>query len=220
MVVKNHEQLQADLGRLVYSNGVNASFLDRHQAVKDALGIITFVICVLIGTLFINAFIFRSFNVEGPSMESTLYTGDRLIVNRIPVTLAQLQNKSYLPHRGQIIVFKNPMFVPGLGEEYIVKRVIAFEGERVVLKNGKFTVFNDEHITGFNPDDDNHGEPGKYTAGDVDEVVPKGTIFVTGDHRAEGYSRDSRNGLGMIPLYDVVGPVSIRIFPFDKVRFF
>lgn len=208
------------MSSLVYSKNVNASFLDRHQAVKDALGIITFVICVVIGTLFINAFIFRSFNVEGPSMETTLYTGDRLIVNRMPVTLAQLQNKSYVPDRGQVIIFKNPMFVPGLGEEYIVKRVIAFEGEHVVLKKGKFTVFNDEHITGFNPDDENNGEPGSYTAGDVDEIVPEGTIFVAGDHRAEGYSRDSRNGLGMIPLYDVVGPVALRIFPFDKIRLF
>ncbi len=194
--------------------------MDRHQVLKDTVGIITFVILVLIGTLFINAFVFRSFNVEGPSMESTLYTGDRLIVNRLPVTFKQLQNESYIPERGQVIVFKNPHFVPGLGEEYIVKRVIAFEGERVVLKNGFFTVYNDEHITGFNPDDDNNGEPSEFTAGEVDEIVPEDTLFVAGDHREEGYSSDSRNGLGMIPLYDVVGPVSIRIFPFDKVRLF
>lgn len=199
---------------------MNASFLDRHRALKDALGIIIFVVCVLIGTLFINAFIFRSFNVEGPSMEPTMHTGDRLIVSRLPVTFSQLQNNPYVPDRGQVIVFKNPMFVPGLGEEYIVKRVIAFEGERVVLKDGKFTVYNNEHITGFNPDDDNNGEPGSYTAGEVDETVPDGTIFVAGDHREEGYSRDSRNGLGMIPLYDIIGPVTLRIFPFDKLRTF
>lgn len=199
---------------------MNASFLERHQALKDAIGIIIFVVCVLIGTLFINAFIFRSFNVEGPSMETTLFTGDRLIVNRIPVTLAQLQNKSYVPDRGQIIVFKNPLFVPGLGEEYIVKRVIAFPGERVVLKEGKYTVYNKQHPAGFNPDDANHGEPGKYTAGEVDEVVQDDTLFVSGDHRAEGYSKDSRNGLGLIPYYDVIGPVATRIFPFDKIRNF
>ena len=199
---------------------MNASFLERHPGLKDALGILIFVICVLIGTLFINAFIFRSFNVEGPSMETTLFTGDRLIVNRLPVTLSQLQNKSYVPERGQIIVFKNPQYVPGLGEEYIVKRVIAFPGERVLLKDGKFTVYNDAHPNGFNPDDDNNGEPGDYTAGEVDEVVDDDTLFVSGDHRAEGYSKDSRNGLGLIPYYDVIGPVAFRIFPFDKIRTF
>lgn len=199
---------------------MNASFLERHQGLKDAIGIIVFVICVLIGTLFINAFIFRSFNVEGPSMEDTLFTGDRLIVNRLPVTFSQLQNKSYVPDRGQVIVFKNPQYVPGLGEEYIVKRVIAFPGERVVLKDGAFTVYNDENPGGFNPDDENNGEPGDYTDGAVDVVVADDSLFVAGDHREEGYSKDSRNGLGLIPYYDIIGPVSMRLFPFDKIRTF
>lgn len=199
---------------------MNASFFERHQGIKDAVGIFVFVICVLIGTLFINAFIFRSFNVEGPSMEPTLFTGDRLIVSRLPVTLAQLQNKSYVPDRGQVIVFKNPQYVPGLGEEYIVKRVIAFPGERVVLKNGTFTVYNDEHPAGFNPDDDNNGEPSKYSDGEVDTVVTDDTLFVSGDHREASFSKDSRNGLGLIPYYEIIGPVSLRIFPFDKIRTF
>jgi signal peptidase I len=200
---------------------VNASFLERHQGLKDAVGIAVFVVCVLIGTLFINAFVFRSFNVEGPSMEDTLFTGDRLIVNRLPVTVAQLQNKSYVPDRGQVIVFKNPQYVPGLGEEYIVKRVIAFPGERVTLKDGKFTVYNEQNPSGFNPDELSSAKLStRYTAGEVDTVVQDDTLFVTGDHREEGYSKDSRNGLGLIPYYDVIGPVGLRIFPFDKIRTF
>ncbi len=153
-------------------------------------------------------------------MEKRLFTGDRLIVSRLPVTLAQLQNKSYVPPRGQVIVFKNPQYVPGLGEEYIVKRVIAFPGERVVLKDGKFTVYNSESPNGFNPDDENNGEPSAFTDGEVDTVVSDETLFVSGDHREQGYSKDSRNGLGLIPYYDIIGPVSLRIFPFDKIRTF
>ncbi len=153
-------------------------------------------------------------------MEKTMYTGDRLVVDRIPVTWAQLQGKEYVPARGQVIVFKNPKYSPGIGEEYIVKRVIAFPGERVVLKDGKFTVFNKEHQNGFNPDNDNHGEPGSPTTGAVDEVVVDGTIFVSGDHRQDSFSFDSRNGMGTIPFYDVIGPVKVRVFPFDKIRFF
>ena len=154
-------------------------------------------------------------------MEQTLYTGDRLIVNRLPVTLAQLQNKSYVPERGQIIVFKNPQYVPGLGEEYIVKRVIAFPGERVVLKDGKYTVYNEENPDGFNPDElTDAGLAEKYTADEVDTIVSDDTLFVSGDHREASYSKDSRNGLGLIPYYDIIGPVAIRIFPFDKIRFF
>src|SRR5674476_153157 len=121
---------------------MEATFLKRHPFLKDAISITVFIICVLIGTLFINTFIFRSFSVVGPSMETTLYTGDRLIVDRLPVTWSQLQNKSYVPNRGQVIVFKNPKFTSGIGDEFIVKRVIAFPGERVVLADGKYTVYN------------------------------------------------------------------------------
>ena len=196
------------------------SFGQRHPWLKDAAGLVLFGLAVLIGTVLINTYVFRSFNVEGPSMETTLYTGDRLIVNRLPVTWSQLQNKSYIPDRGQVIVFKNPQFTVGNPDEFIVKRVIAFAGERVVLNDGHYTVYNDQNPKGFNPDDANHGEPGSPTTGNVDVTVPEGTLFVSGDHRQGNYSYDSRNGLGYIPLYDVVGPVSMRIFPFTGIRGF
>lgn len=199
---------------------MEASFLQRHPRIKDGLGAIIFIACVLIGTLLINTYIFRSFNVLGPSMETTMYTGDRLIVNRIPVTLAHLQNKPYVPDRGQVIVFKNPKYNSGTGDEYIVKRVIAFPGERVVVKDGTITVYNSEHPEGLHPDDNNHGEPGSPTSGNVDTIVTDSALFVSGDHREGDYSYDSRSGLGLIPYYDIVGPVSLRIYPFTKIRTF
>ena len=196
------------------------SFLERHQWARDIGGLAVFILAVLVGTLLINTYVFRSFNVEGPSMEKTLYTGDRLIVDRLPVTWSQLQNQQYVPQRGQIIVFKNPLFSIGNSDEYIVKRVIAFEGERVALKDGKYTVYNAANPAGFDPDDANRGEPGSPTSGTFDGTVPDDHLFVSGDHRQGSYSLDSRNGLGYIPLYDVIGPVSFRIFPFDGIRGF
>lgn len=199
---------------------METNFFKRHPFIKDAISIAVFIVCVLIGTLVINTFVFRSFSVIGPSMETTLYTNDRLIVNRLPVTLSQIQNKDYVPQRGQVIVFRNPRYSVENGDEYIVKRVIAFPGERVVLSDGHYTVYNTENPNGFNPDDKNNGEPGSPTSGTLDTVVPDGELFVSGDHRQGSYSYDSRNGLGTIPFYDVVGPVGLRIYPFDKVRNF
>jgi len=199
---------------------MEASFFQRHPVFKDAFNIIIFIACVLIGTLLINTFVFRSFNVLGPSMEKTLFTGDRLIVNRLPVTWAQLQNKEYIPKRGQVIVFKNPKFNQYMGDEYIVKRVIAFPGERVTVKDGVLTVYSSEHPEGFHPDDNNHGEPGSPTSGEVDTKVTEGNLFVAGDHREGDFSSDSRNGLGLIPFYDVIGPVGLRIYPLTGLRTF
>lgn len=148
-----------------------------------------------------------------------MYTGDRLIVNRLPVTWSMLFNKEYIPERGQVIVFKNPQYNAGTGEEYIVKRVIAFPGERVTVKDGVLTVYNSENPSGFHPDEATEG-PGSPTSGEVDTTVTSGTLFVAGDHRQGDYSYDSRSGLGLIPFYDIIGPVGLRIYPFNKLRTF
>lgn len=189
---------------------------------RDILGVIMFIALVVVGVVIINTFIFRSFNVEGPSMEKTMFTGDKLIVNKIPTTIARLQGKSYEPPRGQIIVFKNPGYSVGLAgkDEFIVKRVVGFSGERVRVVGGKVTVFNKTHPDGFNPDTLTKDQEGSPTSGDVDVKVPKGEIFVMGDHRQGRYSLDSRSGLGTIPLEDIIGPVGLRLFPFQSFRTF
>lgn len=200
---------------------MEASYFERHPQQKDALGLLIFIVCVALGTLFINTYVFRSFSVQGISSENTLFTGDRLIINRLPFTIAQLQNKTYVPPRGQFIVFKNPAWAAGEPDEYIVKRVIAYGGERVVVKDGVLSIFNKQHPNGFQPDKSiKHGHPKEPTSGSVDEVVTDGTIFVAGDNRVGQNSYDSRDGLGLIPLGDVIGPVDLRIWPINKAAIF
>ena len=179
------------------------------------LNFLLFIILVTVGTILINTYVFRSFSVLGPSMETTFFTGDRLIVNRLPITLTSVQNKEYFPGRGEIIVFKNPRYVAGEPDEYIVKRVIALPGERVVVANGTMTVYNSKHPDGFNPDQTSLplGKPGSFTSGSIDTVVSDGTVFVSGDHRAGACSSDSRGSMGTIPTFDIIGPVAFRIWP-------
>lgn len=213
---------------------VKPKFFQRHPLLKDILSLILFVVCVVLGTLALNAFIFRSYNVVGSSMENTLHGNDRIIVNRIPVSFSHLLGQEYIPERGQIIVFAGgsadgPLTckaqpVEEIHDQYVIKRVIAYPGERVVVKDGKLTVYNEEHPDGFSPDDttrksDTDG-PKKYTSGEVDTIVPSGELFVSGDNREGTYSLDSRNGLGTIPFCRIVGPAVFRLFPFDKIRVF
>lgn len=199
---------------------MKSNFWQRHPQLVDIISVIIFVISVIIGTALINTFVFQSYTVVGQSMEETLHNGERIIVNRLPITWSKLQNKDYTPERGDIIVFENPNYTAGMKDQYIVKRVIAFSGERVKVENGILTIYNDKFPDGFNPDDGFNGEPKKYTSHDGKWVVPDKEIFVAGDNREGNNSLDSRSGLGTVPLYDIVGPVKIRLFPFEKIRTF
>lgn len=190
--------------------------IEHKQTFKDVFGIVFFIVGVIVGAWLINALIFRSFSVTGPSMETTMFTGDRLIVNRLPMTLSALQGNEYVPKRGHVIVFRNPLYDQMKSDEFVVKRVIAFAGERVVVTGGHVTVYNAEHPAGFNPYDGVDVYASAVT-GQVDQTVEPGTIFVIGDNRGSNESLDSRNGLGLVPLNDIVGPVALRIYPFNKI---
>lgn len=185
---------------------------------KDFLAIAGFFITVIVGAFVINTLLFRSFSVVGPSMEDTLHTGDRLIVNRLPHAKDLFGGKTYIPERNQIVVFQNPRTTLNGSEQFLVKRVIAFSGERVVLENGVLAVYPEGEDTPIYPDRQNSART--FSTGSVDMIVPEGEIFVAGDNRIGNFSLDSRNGLGTVPLENIQGPVSVRIYPFDKIKTF
>lgn len=189
------------------------------RLLRDIIGIVFFVIAVVAGAYLLNNYIFQTYNVFGPSMEPTLETGDRLIVNKSIVSWQRIKGGEYLPPRGQVIVFVNPLDGSLGNEEHLVKRTIGLPGERVVVEDGLITIFNDEFPNGFNPDDNLDG-PKSPTSGTADITVPEGEIFVSGDNRIENFSLDSRNGLSTVPLELIEGPVYARLFPFTEFRLF
>ena len=224
--------------------GIEPTFFQKHPLLKDLISLGSFIFAIVLGTLFLNTFIYRSYNVVGGSMENTLHGDDRVIVNRAAVSWAHFTGQEYVPERGQIIVFlnadeeevakykaegvQNPMTcnVPSnVNDQYIIKRVIAFPGERVTVKDGEMKIYpNAESSEGIVYDAEwrtsETDGPKEYTSGEVDIVVPEGELFVSGDNREGSNSYDSRNGLGTIPYCRIVGPVILRLFPIDKIRTF
>jgi len=153
-------------------------------------------------------------------MADTLHNGDRLIIWKVPKTLARITGNDYLPNRGDIVVVVKKGLYEDEGdkEKQLIKRVIALPGERVVVKDGTLTVYNTERPEGFQPDEElPYGKDIPATTGEVDSVVPAGSIFVVGDNRPN--SLDSRS-FGPVPEKDIVGKLIARVLPLsDAERF-
>lgn len=156
----------------------------------------SFLLAVVIA-LIIRTFLFQITEVYGQSMYPTLHDHDRLFTNKIVYSLG-------IPKRGDIVILDAPDR-PGA---YYVKRIIAVEDDHLQIINGIVYV-NEEP----------QSEPyinGDYTDGDIDTVVPPGTVFVMGDNR--GNSHDSRSPeVSFIPVDDIEGKAIFRIWPYDNI---
>lgn len=178
------------------------------------------LVTALVVALLIIAFVFRSYQVDGPSMENTLHNSDKLIIWKVPRTWATITRHDYIPGRGDVIVFTES----GLGQfgqqdtKQLIKRVIGLPGDRVVVKDGEITVYNKEHPDGFKPDKTlEYGKDIPETSGNVDVTLGKKQLFVSGDNRPD--SLDSRS-FGPIEANQVVGKLVIRVFPLSNAKIF
>jgi signal peptidase I len=201
-------------GSVVYTSSSNKS---SWQGVLSTILLLALAPLIAWGLI---TFVFQSYEVDGPSMETTLQNQDRLIVLKTDRTWARITNKHYIPERGEVIVFvKSDVREFGTPQErQLIKRVIGIPGDRVVVNEGAITVFNKEHPEGYNPDTGTEYSKSIYTtSGSVDLVVPEGELFVAGDNRSN--SLDSRS-FGTIRSDDVVGRLIFRLFPINKAKSF
>lgn len=190
------------------------------SAFKEILSTLGILATALAVAFLIIAFVFRSYQVDGPSMQNTLQNADKLIIWKVPRTWARITHHAYIPNRGDIIVFSET----GLSEfgqtdsKQLIKRVIGLPGERITVKNGSYTVYNNDNPTGFNPDKTlGYGKNFPVTSGDVDVTLKKDQLFVSGDNRPD--SLDSRS-FGPVNANQVVGKLVIRVFPLGQAEAF
>ena len=194
----------------------------RHETLREIISTIGVLVAALLVAFALIAWVFQSYEVEGPSMMTTLMNHDRLIVWKIPRTIARITHHGFVPHRGDIIIFVES----GLSQfgqdndKQLIKRVIGLPGERVVLSNGKLTVYNKDHPEGFQPDKTmSYGSVinESQDTHNIDITLSKDQLFVCGDNRPD--SLDSRT-FGPIETHQIVGKLSLRLLPLKQLQKF
>ena len=198
----------------------------REQRHNEGLGSVLSTIGILLLAptlaLILMMFVVQSYEVDGPSMESTLQNHDRLIVLKLPRTLARITHHAYQPNRGDVIIFNEPDSTDPSSasntNKQLIKRVIGLPGDHIIVKDGVLTVYNSSHPKGYTPDTSlPYGKVISSTPGDIDLTVPAGQIFVCGDNRSNSF--DSRY-FGTVPLKNVIGKLLMRIYPVSTIKMF
>ena len=168
---------------------------------------VTAVGVALIIAFVVRGFALQQFYISGPSMESTMFQDNRVLVNKLSYRLHDI-------HRGDVVVFDR-VTTDGVAVQHddLIKRVIGLAGDTisiskcVVSVNGKAInepYLNDYDIAQTNLDDRCRIPEMANT------TVDKGHLFVMGDNRPQSF--DSRM-FGTIDQKLVVGRAFVIIWP-------
>lgn len=163
---------------------------------NEVWGWIRFLLLLGLAYLLINNMIGLT-RVSGNSMNPSLANGNILLMNKLPIFFST-------PKYGDVVVIKDER----LGFS-IIKRVIGTPGDHVLIVGGEIYV-NGKLL------------PELYTVGrseDMNEqIVANGHLFVVGDNRTLGESKDSRDpSLGQVQLKDVKGYAAVSLLPMHRI---
>ena len=188
-------------------NGQEGNLFSRFG--KKVYGIFAFwftlyFVLVAIFTIIITTNFIQGFKIPSEAMKPTLLKGDKLFVDKF------IYKKS-MPKRGDVIVFKYPQDP----KKDFVKRVAAFEGETVEIKDGKIFI-NDKSLTDepfskiYYYNHDPYGTTNKKV------TVPENSFYVLGDNSAN--SSDSRSW-GFVPKENLIGKAFKIWWPLNRQGF-
>ncbi len=174
----------------------------KSRFVKDIFDWVETLAVAVCAVVLIFTFFVRVVTVDGSSMEDTLHHGERLVISDV----------LYSAKPGDVVITTVPEVY---GDDPLVKRVIATEGQTIDIDFDSWTVAVDGEIV---PEwYVKYREGTSMLRGNVNMVypltVPEGKVFVMGDNRND--SSDSRS-FGLVDESNIIGKVYFRILPISK----
>ena len=184
---------------------------DQKSAAKSLRDWIIVVVVALFAALMIRVFVFQQFYISGPSMQTTLYDNNRVLVNKLSYKLHGIG-------RGDVVVFDRVTTNGGtVNHDDLIKRVIALGGDTLEIK--KCVVYlNGVALEENYLDADDVAQSDLNSRCRVanlkEQTIPDGKIFVMGDNRSESF--DSRM-FGPIDEDLVVGRAFMIVWPINRI---
>jgi len=168
---------------------------------------ITVIGVALLIAFVVRGFVLQQFYISGPSMESTMFQNNRVLVNKLSYRLHDI-------HRGDVVVFDRAT-TDGVEVQHddLIKRVIGVAGDSVSIAGCVVSV-NGSEIEEPYLNDYDLAQPNLEDRCRVPEMastsVEPGHLFVMGDNRPQSF--DSRM-FGTIEEDLVVGRAFVIIWP-------
>ena len=168
---------------------------------------ITVIGVALLIAFVVRGFVLQQFYISGPSMESTMFQNNRVLVNKLSYRLHDI-------HRGDVVVFDR-VTTDGVEVQHddLIKRVIGVAGDTVSISNCVVSVNGSEVDEPYLNDYDlaqSNLEDRCRVPEMVSTIVEPGHLFVMGDNRPQSF--DSRM-FGTIEEDLVVGRAFVIIWP-------
>lgn len=171
-------------------------------SIKEFIMDLIKLLVVVVVILFLMIYIVSVTQVVGNSMYSTLKDGDVLILNKFKYRFFDIK-------RGDIISLEND------DTKYLIKRVIGLPGDSISIKDNTLYINGEVYIENYLEEGLVYDDFELTSLGY--QVIPDDMYFVLGDNRAD--SVDSRE-IGLISKDDVIGKISFRIWPLNKLAVF